>query len=312
MSNFTIEVQSVNGDPATSGANINITGGALTTITFVDVDDLLGATGAGEFVSFDGGTTLLPYTFLGFGDVDGDPLAHAGFIRVDLGGGVFETYAIDMNADGDNTPNLPNGNTKLKVADLDNTSSEPFPVCFCETTKIETNRGQVMIRDLAIGDLVKTLNNGYQPLLCVHRREWPADREFAPVVFQHGAIGNDTPLKLSPNHRVLVSGWRAELLFGVPEILVAAKKLVNDKTIRICPQPKITYCHLVFAEHEVIYANGAACESYLLDVTRDQLDRRVFTEICTLFPDLATPRTARMEPSHPVVSQYAAILSDQN
>ena len=54
----------------------------------------------------------------------------------------------------------------------------------------------------------------------------------APVVFAAGAIGNDRELAVSPQHRMLVSGPMAEALYGESEVMVPAKSLINDSTIR--------------------------------------------------------------------------------
>ena len=46
----------------------------------------------------------------------------------------------------------------------------------------------------------------------------------APVLIPAGALGNTRDLLVSQQHRMLVTGWRAELMFGEPEVLVAADR----------------------------------------------------------------------------------------
>jgi hypothetical protein len=166
--------------------------------------------------------------------------------------------------------------------------------CFTHGTLIETPDGPRLIEDLEPGDLVTTLGNGSQPLRWVGSRavslaELVARVELRPVLFEAGAVGNARPLLVSPQHRMLLNDWQAQLYFGEDEILVAAKALVNDKTVRqVLPETGVTYCHLLFDRHEVILAEGALSESFHPgEVGLGALDQAQRLEIEALFPDIS-------------------------
>ena len=92
---------------------------------------------------------------------------------------------------------------------------------------------------------------------------------------------------LSPEHRVLLTSSMAELLFGEAEVLVAAKHLVNDRTIRRRPGGEVDYLHLMFDRHQVIWSEGLASESFLPGgQALGALERDVLAELCALFPEL--------------------------
>ena len=263
MANFYLTAQDVNGDPYASGGNINIVNNSFTDLVFVDVNDLLGITTEGEYVSIDGGTTLLSYEFMGFGDVRGDPDQKAAFIRIDMGDGTYQTVAIDMNWDQDGLADLQNGNTGLRAGDLDQESEYPFyPVCFVRGTRIRVPGGEKRVEQLRAGDLVETLDAGVQPLLWSGYRTHLAQGDAAPVRFAMGVIGNDRTLKVSQQHRILLRGWESELYFGQPETLIAARHMVNGQGIRIVEGGTVDYFHLLFAEHHLVWGNGVPSESY--------------------------------------------------
>lgn len=264
MGTFALTGQNVNGDPFLSGGNINITNNAFTDLVFLDVDDLLGITLSGEFVSLDGGVTYLSYDFLGYGEVRGDPLQLAGFIRIDIGDGTYVTVAIDMNADGDRLPNLQNGNSKLKVAALDDTTSSAFPPppCFAAGTMIETESGPRPVETILEGTSIRTLDAGLQRVIWSGCTTVDARAENAPVLFRRGALGNTADLYVSPQHRMLLSDWRAELLVGQHEVFVPAKNLINGKTILRAPTVTIRYYHLLLPSHQIIRSAGIWSESF--------------------------------------------------
>lgn len=161
------------------------------------------------------------------------------------------------------------------------------PPCFVAGTLIRTVRGERPVERLAVGDLVWTKDNGLQPIRWCGRRRTPGDGQHAPILFEAGAFGNLRPLLVSPQHRMLVSGWQAQLWFGEDEILVAAKHLVNGTTIRVSPMPQVTYHHILFEGHEIVESEGVLSESFHPGEHILETDVAMRTEILELFPDLA-------------------------
>jgi hypothetical protein len=123
----------------------------------------------------------------------------------------------------------------------------------------------------------------------IGHRTVPATGDFAPIRFRAGSFGATQDLLLSPQHRVLVAHYWAQLLFGEDEVLVKAKDLVNDLGIRPdLTLTDVTYYHLLLDTHHVITANGVPCESYLPGpAMQHQFDDETQCEIVTLFPELA-------------------------
>jgi hypothetical protein len=160
--------------------------------------------------------------------------------------------------------------------------------CFVRGARILTPRGEVPVERLAVGDLVCTMDAGAQPIRWIGRRLVPARDRFAPVRIRKGAFGARRDLWVSPQHRMLISESWAELMFGEREVLVAAKDLVNDLSVRIEESDgMVDYIHLMFDSHQVIYAEGLATESFLPGpMTLDSFEAEVLEEICTLFPEL--------------------------
>jgi hypothetical protein len=169
--------------------------------------------------------------------------------------------------------------------------------CFTPGALIETVRGPVPVETLRPGDLVLTEDHGPQPLRWLCRTRLGSERlarqpHLAPILIRAGALGPDLPardLTVSPQHRMLITGWRAELLFGAAEVLVPALSLVNDRTIlREQTAGEVSYLHLLFDRHELVTANGALSES----MHAGQLDKSALrpcarAELLQLFPDLA-------------------------
>ena len=146
------------------------------------------------------------------------------------------------------------------------------PPCFLPGTLILTAAGPRPIEMLTPGDLIMTRDNGPQPLRWISRtrvsRQQLADNpRLAPVCLAPGALGDGIPvrpLQLSPQHRILISGWRAELLFAETEVLVPAIAFLGDIAVRAAlPDNGVEYLHLLFDRHEIILAEGAPVESLL-------------------------------------------------
>ncbi len=168
------------------------------------------------------------------------------------------------------------------------------PPCFVAGTLIETDRGEVAIEDLAVGDMVRTADHGFQPVRWIGRSLSDARGDHAPVVFAPGAIGNGRELRLSPQHRVLVQGWQAELYYGCDEVLVPAKHLIDGKRVVQERADTVLYLHLLFDRHEIVFSEGVASESFF---PGDQImlqDRAVRAELLALFPELASPESTAL------------------
>jgi len=128
----------------------------------------------------------------------------------------------------------------------------------------------IAIQDLNEGDRVLTKDNGVQEIQWVGARRMSGARLFAmpdlrPVRFSAGSLGDvpDEELLVSPQHRILLKGDAARDLFNTPEVLVAAKDLVNGKNIRVDHNVReVTYIHLLFDRHQIVWANGVETESF--------------------------------------------------
>ena len=165
-----------------------------------------------------------------------------------------------------------------------NASSIP---CFVAGTLIRTPEGERPVESLEPGDLVMTRDEGAMPLRWIGSRRVAAEGDFAPILIQADALGKHRNLLVSPQHRILLRDAYAELLFGEGEVLAAAKDLVNGFSITRRPGGMVTYVHLLFDRHQVIYSEGLATESFLPGPqTASLFERPVMQEIYALFPEL--------------------------
>lgn len=160
--------------------------------------------------------------------------------------------------------------------------------CFVAGTLLDTPNGPRAIETLDVGDMVTTHDNGPRPVRWIGQRTVSALGEFAPICFQKGAHGVTRPVLVSPQHRVLVSGWQVELHCGEDEVLVPAKALVDGETVIQAPRGAVTYVHLLFEEHEILRSSGLMSESYfpLANVEEGWGDETA-QELAALFPEIA-------------------------
>ncbi len=183
--------------------------------------------------------------------------------------------------------------------------------CFAAGTLIRTECGERPIEELRPGDLIPTLTNGLQPIRWIGKRRVAAQGGFAPVLFRAGAIGNRRDLRVSPQHRMMLSDWRVELYTGAPEALVAARHLVNGRNIVTDPGGEITYFHMLFDRHEIIRAEGCLSESFYPGrMGLSALQEEARAELLALFPQLASPGPGQYGPTaRPVLDRHEALVS---
>jgi Hint domain len=214
---------------------------------------------------------------------------------VTLGTGQLVTLNADgtftIVADGDGETVYFNYTVEDASSNTDTALVEIIQIaCFGEGTLIRTDLGDQAIETLVPGQLVLTRDNGLQPIRWIGQRRVSSHGGMAPIRFAKGAFGATSDLWLSPQHRVLISDVWSELLFGEPEVLVKAKDLINDHSIRSDnSKSQITYFHLLLDKHEILQSNGMATESFLPGPeTMPDYDAETQQEILDLFPSLAS------------------------
>jgi hypothetical protein len=159
--------------------------------------------------------------------------------------------------------------------------------CFARGTMIRTPEGERPVESLLPGDLIETRDNGPQPLRWLGARTVAATGRFAPVVIEAGTFGLHRRLVVSPQHRILLRHWMAELMFGEDEVLVAAKDLVNDCSVRIVEGGSVDYFHLLFDSHQIVWSEGLETESFLPGPSvMNEFEEDVREEVLALFPEI--------------------------
>ncbi|QPH55311.1 Hint domain-containing protein [Pontivivens ytuae] len=180
----------------------------------------------------------------------------------------------------------------VTISDLE-TANTGVPPCFATGTPITTVIGPRRIEEIAVGDLVVTQDHGPQPVRWIGRRhltgaELRAAPAFRPIRIRRGALGPGRPARdivVSPQHRLLVR--RAEPLADGVEILVPAVHLVNGSSIRQIDVEEVTYHHLLFDRHEIVFSDGLASESFHPGAqTLGSMDHAARLELLALFPEL--------------------------
>lgn len=167
--------------------------------------------------------------------------------------------------------------------------------CFTPGTLISTASGERPIEELQVGDKVITRDNGLQPIRWIgskalNGRLLVENPHLRPVLIQKGSLGRGLPerdMMVSPNHRMMVSNENTTLLFEEREVLVAAKHMINSKSIQQVHTIGISYIHMMFDSHEVILADGAWTESFQPgDYSLKGVGNSQRSEIFEIFPEL--------------------------
>lgn len=268
--------------------------------------------------SLDGGTgndTLLAdqgMDSLSGGD-DADTLVlglnATGGTEVDGGNGGNDDDTLDLRAWGKANTEIvfdPSSRENGWVLLLDNagnvtgsvqfTEIENIIPCFTPGSLILTDQGERPVERLVAGDRVLTRDSGWQEVRWVGRRDLTAANlaarpDFRPVLIRRGALGEGMPerdMLVSPQHRMLITGPRAEMLFGEHEVLVAAVHLLDLPGVVQMPVAPVSYIHLLCDRHEIIRADGAWTETFQPgDMSLRGMDTPQRREVLTLFPELA-------------------------
>lgn len=179
------------------------------------------------------------------------------------------------------------------------------PICFAADTRIATPEGEVAIADIAVGDMVQTAEGVAEPVRWVGHKTFPAKAQFAPIEFAPGAIGNTRTLRVSRQHRLLLTGWRAELFFGEEAVWVPAAYFLGRPGVRVAEGGEVTYVHLLLDGHRTLLAEGVEAESlHPGDMALCNMDPAAVAELFAMFPELE--RLSRRTISRPALRAIEA------
>ncbi|GAL96272.1 glycosyltransferase [Acetobacter tropicalis NRIC 0312] len=153
--------------------------------------------------------------------------------------------------------------------------------CFCRGTLIATERGEIAVEDLAIGDRVRTASGSLRSIRWIGHRSYSGpfirgNRNVLPIVIRAGALGDGLPrrdLSVSPLHAMAVEG-----------VLIPAVCLINGVSILQAERiDEVTYFHIELETHDVLLAEGAPSESFVDDDSRNMFHNAA--EFRRLYPD---------------------------
>jgi hypothetical protein len=164
--------------------------------------------------------------------------------------------------------------------------------CYCRGSLILTDKDEVAIERLKIGDIVVTASGERKPIKWIGWRDincasHPCPENVWPVRVTAGAVAPGLPVRdllVSPGHSLFLDG-----------VLVPAALLVNGTTIVQERVPSVSYWHVELDRHDLLVAAGLAAESYL-----DCRNRNSFTNgglVASLHPDFS-PRGEWREEAH--------------
>lgn len=139
-------------------------------------------------------------------------------------------------------------------------------VSFAHGTHLTMATGQQRrVEDLSVGDRILTRDDGPQPIRWIGRSTMRAVGAFAPILIEAGALNNANDLLVSPDHRLFVYQRSDRIGAGQSEVLVKARHLVNGDSVRVVSGGFVDYFQILFDRHHIVYAEGIAAESMLVD-----------------------------------------------
>lgn len=209
------------------------------------------------------GAAVLLDSVLTFMSPDGATTEALLFVELDAAGCVAQSHVMAL------APLRAGTDYALVTIDTEHTHARLAHVAcvsFSRGTHITLASGaQVAIEALAPGDRVLTRDAGAQPIRWIGQCTLRATGPFAPIRIAAGALNNTADLLVSPDHRLFIYQRQDRIGAGRAEVLVKARHLVNGETITQRSGGYVEYFQLLFDAHQIIYAEGIAAESFLLD-----------------------------------------------
>ncbi|UWR18224.1 Hint domain-containing protein [Sulfitobacter pontiacus] len=178
-------------------------------------------------------------------------------------------------------------------------------VSFTRGTHITMATGeQRPIEELCVGDKVLTRDDGVQAIRWIGQSTVRAVGEFAPIRINAGTLNNDNDLIVSPDHRLFIYQREDRLGAGRSELLVKVRHLVNGDTVRVQDGGFVDYFQLLFDGHQIIYAEGIAAESMLIDSrTKGVLPQELSDAMGDVIPGHSDLPHAGLDVSEPLLDR---------
>jgi hypothetical protein len=178
-------------------------------------------------------------------------------------------------------------------------------VSFTRGTHITMASGeQRPIEELRVGDRVLTRDDGVQAIRWIGQSTVRAVGEFAPICITAGTLNNDHDLIVSPDHRLFIYQREDRLGAGRSELLVKVRHLVNGDTVRVQDGGFVDYFQLLFDGHQIIYAEGIAAESMLIDSrTKAVLPQELSEAMGDIIPGHSDLPHAGLDVSEPLLNR---------
>ncbi|MEO1548795.1 MAG: Hint domain-containing protein, partial [Pseudomonadota bacterium] len=294
-----------------NGGTITIASGAVPEFIQMSDDD-------GLFQDSDGGQRIVGTQTVGSATfVDGQDVEAEYTVVVTDGVDTYTLYGVSTGPGFSNVVGFaalgdfpPFGTTLSVVSTSEGPRGSGAPtyddlaqICFAPGTLILTEQGPRAVEALRKGDRVITKDRGSQPLAWATASTLTSDHlqnapHLRPIVISKGALGPGLPardLVVSPNHRIALDTWRAELLFGSKQVLVTASSLVDGVHVfRDRRAGPVTYHHILFDQHEIVTAHGVPTESFQPTApVLDAMGAQIREELFEIFPDLRAGDAAR-------------------
>ncbi len=180
-------------------------------------------------------------------------------------------------------------------------------VCFTVGGLIDTPDGCRPIETLQPGGHVLTYDRGAQPVQWIGTRTVAGFGRLAPVEIPIGMFGASRSHRVSPQHRIMLSGAWAEMLVGEPEVLASAIHLADGDRVRQLPAGFVTYVHLATDAHDLVCVDGVWSETLMVGpASLARLTDAHRAEITLLFPD--APEHPAMDIARPQLKRFEARL----
>ncbi|MDR3530449.1 MAG: Hint domain-containing protein [Rhodopila sp.] len=268
-------------------ANVSVSSGGL----FFGDQAVISGFGAGDVIAFTSATAV---GAAGAAATLSTTTSGGNTLATVSGGGVTETFIFAGTTIGSSLTLGTDGNGGVTLTEL---------ACFLPGTHILTDRGEVLVEKLQVGDTVVTASGQKRPLCWIGQGRALSTRgrrsAATPLIVRKGALADNVPhrdLRITKGHSLYFDG-----------VLIPVEFLVNHRSILWDDMAQgVTVYHLELDTHDVLMADGAPAESY-----RDDGNRWLFQNANTGWDQPAKAPCAPVLTGGPVVDAVWRRLLDR-